>query len=134
MEIVKLKNKILSNLESLEKDGYRGRVETFNLWMKFAKSIKGKADFNELYKKHQAALQRLIDDNLVVNVSNKPISSTLIELSPKGREKLDEINKNIFKKVYKYFEPQVKSELVKYIFVLISFIVGYLFGVIKPLF
>lgn len=128
MEISTLKKYILSNLERLEKASYRGRVNTFKLWMEFAFSRKRNSDFNQLYKLHQSALELLVKNEEVNNVEGKTISDSEVELAPKGREALDKINMGMFKKFYCYFESQIKSEIFKYLIIGMGLIASYLLG------
>jgi|SRR3989344_3148413 len=135
MEISTLKDIVLRNLEKLEETTYRGRVNTFKLWMEFAFSMKKTSDFNKLYKLHQSALALLIKNEEVNNVGGKAISDSEVEIAPKGREALDKINRGIFKKIYFYFEPQIKSEIFRQLMIIIGFFVAYLLGyfrVLKP--
>ena len=135
MEISTLKKTILRNLDKLEETSYRGRVKTLKLWMEFAFSMKKTSDFNKLYKLHQSALALLIKNEEVNNVGGKAISDSEVEIAPKGREALDKINRGIFKKIYFYFEPQIKSEIFRQLMIIIGFFVAYLLGyfrVLKP--
>ncbi len=128
MEISALKEIILRNLEKLEKTSYRGRVGTLKLWMEFGLSRRRGGDFQKLYKLHQSALELLIENGEVSNVERKRISDSEFELTPKGRETLDKINRGLFKKIYYYFEPQIKSEIFKYLMLIVSIIASYLLG------
>ena len=131
MEISTLKKTILRNLDKLEETSYRGRVKTLKLWMEFAFSRKRISDFQKLYKLHQSAWVLLIENEEVNNVEGKIISDSEFELTPKGRETLDKINSGIFKKLYYYFESQIKSEMFKYLILITGFIVTYILGYFK---
>ena len=126
MEISLLKKIILRNLEKLEQTSYRGRVGTLKLWMEFAFSRKRNSNFQKLYDLHQSALELLIKNGEVNNVGGKLISDSEFELTPEGRESLDKLNRNMLKKIYYYFEPQIKSEMFKYIMLVFSIIISYL--------
>ncbi len=128
MEISLLKKIILRNLEKLEQTSYRGRVGTLKLWMEFAFSRKRNSNFQKLYDLHQSALELLIKNGEVNNVGGKLISDSEFELTPEGRESLDKLNRNMLKKIYYYFEPQIKSEMFKYIMLVFSIIISYLLG------
>ena len=128
MEISTLKRNILKNLEKLEETSYRGRVNTFKLWMEFAFSRKRNSDFKKLYKLHQSALELLVKNDEVNNVEGKTLSDSEVELAPKGREALDEINRGVFKKIYYHFESQIKSEIFKYLIIGMGFLASYLLG------
>jgi len=128
MEISELKKIILRNLEKLERTAYRGRVDTLKLWMEFGFSRKRGSDFQKLYKLHQSALELLIEKGEVSNVERKPISDSEFELTPKGRETLDKINRDLCKKIYYYFKPQIKSEVFKYLMLIVSIVISYLLG------
>ena len=73
----------------------------------------------------------LIENEEVNNVEGKIISDSEFELTPKGRETLDKINSGIFKKLYYYFESQIKSEMFKYLILITGFIVTYILGYFK---
>lgn len=128
MEISTLKKSILRNLEKLEQTSYRGRVGTLKLWMEFAFSRKRNSNFQRLYNLHQSALELLIKNGQVNNLGGKLISDSEFELTPEGRETLDELNKSLLKKIYYYFEPQIRSEMFKYLMLVFSVIVSYLLG------
>lgn len=123
-----MKKTILRNLEKLEETSYRGRVGTLKLWMEFAFSRKRGSDFQKLYKLHQSALALLIENGEVNNAERKTISDSEFELTPKGRETLDKINSGVLKKVYYYFESQIKSEIFKNLIFIVGFIATYLLG------
>jgi hypothetical protein len=131
MEISVLKQIILKNLEKLERTPHGGKVGTLKLWMEFAFSRRKGSDFQKLYTLHQSALELLIENGEVRNTERKPISDSEFELTPKGRETLDKINRNLFKKIYYYFEPQIKSEAFKYLLLAVSIVASYLLGYFK---
>jgi len=128
MEISTLKKVILRNLEKLEQTSYRGRVETLKLWMEFAFSRKRNSNFQKLYNLHQSALELLIKNGEVNNAGGKLISDSEFKLTPMGRETLDKLNRGLIKRIYYYFEPQIKSEMFKYLILGFSIIASYLFG------
>lgn len=128
MEISTLRKTILRNLERLEQKSYRGRVNTFKLWMEFTFSRKKGEDFGLLYRKHQSVLELLIVDGEVENVDKKYLGDTDVQLTSKGRNELDVINRNYIKKLLLYFEPQIKSEIFKLIILGISVVIAYAAG------
>lgn len=131
MEISSLKKIILRNLAKLEEPSGRGGIHTLKLWMEFGLTKKKGSDFQKLYRQHQSALELLINSGEVKNLEEKPISSTTLQLTPKGRETIDSLNKNLARRIYSYFEPQIKSELFKFLIWLVTILIAYMAGYLK---
>lgn len=133
MEIKQLENFILKDLERLEGDNEEF-VNSLKLWMEFAlKRNLPKGEITKLYHRHQNALQVLIDEGFVKKAPlsmNHHLSDCDIKIISKGWKRLDEINQNLFKKIYYGVLPELKKQSVQYfllfIYSLILLVIGYL--------
>ncbi len=128
VNIAKLKKVILKNIENEESSSTQYLVSTFKLWTQFASTQHKKSNFNKLYKIHQDTLTLLIDEDLITNSSNKPLSDTGVKLSPKGRQYL---NKPILEVKIKDLlqNPWIITIVGGVVVILVG---AYMFGIGKP--
>lgn len=129
MEFIKVKNLVLKkvgqNIDS------KNQVDALSLWVEFAKTFKLK-DYNKLYKNYQFALERLTEEGMLkYNDSLMYMKNDVIILTSKGMEYLSILNRNVFRRIYCYFESQIKDEMFKILVYVTGLVIAYILGRIK---
>lgn len=131
MEIKQVENFVLKDLERLEGEN-EDFVNSLKLWMEFAfKRNLLKGEITKLYHRHQNALQVLIDEGFVKKAPlsmDRHLSDCDVKITSKGWKRLDEINQNLFKKIYYGVLPELKTQSVKYFLLLIYSIILLMIG------
>ena len=130
-EMDKLEKIVLRNLDQLKDESDRGYIHVSRLWFSLNRSIKIK-DPQEAYRRHYAALELLREKGLIKErAGSTPLSDGDVRLTSKGIKEIDKINRGFLRRLYYYFERDIKSEFVKYFLMLLAFLIGVSFSFLK---